>query len=148
MPQSCANILLHLVWSTKDRRSLIHPEVKPRLHAYLAETVRATGCECPRVGGTADHVHLAVGLTRTVTVASLVNEVKSNSSRWMHEQAIQNFAWQQGYGVFSVGPKDVDKLTQYIDTQEEHHRKRSFQEEYRAMLVRYGVPFDERYVWD
>ena len=147
MPQSCANILLHLIWSTKDRLPMIQTETRPRLHAYMAEVIRQAECTCPRIGGTADHVHLAVGLARTQTVAELVNIVKSNSSRWMNTQG-NDFAWQQGYGVFSVGPKDREKLEQYIDSQEEHHRKRSFQEEYRALLVRYGVPFDERYVWD
>jgi putative transposase len=147
MPQSCANILLHLVWSTKGRRPTISTELRPQLHAYLAELVRQTGCTCARVGGTADHVHLAVGLSRTHTVAKLVEIAKSNSSRWMNIQ-MNGFAWQSGYGVFSVSPPTLEKLEHYIDSQEDHHRKRSFQEEYRALLMLCGVPFDERYVWD
>jgi REP element-mobilizing transposase RayT len=102
------------------------------------------------VGGVADHVHLAVRISRTITIAQLVEELKSSSSKWLKTQAsgLAHLAWQSGYGAFSVGPTDLEALRQYIDTQEEHHRKHTFQEEYRAFLERYGVEFDERYIWD
>ena len=149
MPQSLSNVLIHLIWSTKDRHPYITDHLRPRLHAYIADIVRDHGSECPRVGGTADHVHVAVGLSRTQTMAALVNHVKSHSSRWCKDQgAAKDFAWQHGYGAFSVGIKDRDALERYIDTQQEHHRKYTFQEEYRNFLTRNGVPFDERYVWD
>lgn len=150
MPQSLDNILLHLVFSTKNRVPCLGASVRPALHAYHATVVRSTGCECPRAGGVADHVHLAIKLSRTITVAALVEEVKTSSSKWLKTQSpeLRGFAWQRGYGVFSVGPPDLDALLAYIDNQEEHHRARTFQEEYREFLTKHGVPYDERYVWD
>ena len=150
MPQSLALVLVHLVFSTKDRLPLLADPVRPALHAYLATVARAAGCECPRVGGVADHVHLAVRLSRTISIARLVEELKTASSKWLKTQApaLAAFAWQRGYGAFSVGPGDGDALLAYIDNQGEHHRQRTFQEEYCAFLVRYQIPFDERYVWD
>jgi len=150
MPQSIDNILLHLVFSTKDRTPCMGATVRPMLHAYLAGVARKIGCECPRVGGVADHVHFAVLLSRTSTVAELVEELKTSSSRWLKVQSSEcsDFAWQRGYGVFSVSPSDLEALLAYIDKQEEHHRTRTFQEEYRAFLQKYKVAYDERYVWD
>ncbi len=150
MPQSLDNIVLHVVFSTKDRMALLGDSVRPSLHAYLATLVRDSGCECPRVGGVADHVHLAVRFSRTLTVAALVETLKTASSKWLKKTFpyLSGFAWQRGYGVFSVGPTDLEALVAYIDHQDEHHRSRSFQEEYRAFLKKYAVSFDERYVWD
>lgn len=128
MPQSLAQILLHLIFSTKDRTPCIIPSIRPQLHAYLAAIVRSSGCECLRVGGVADHVHLAIRFSRTATVAKLVNELKTDSAKWVKTQTteLRNFAWQHGYGVFSVGPQDAESLVGYIDNQEEHHRKKRF----------------------
>lgn len=150
MPQSLAQILVHLVFSTKGRVPWIVPAVRPALHAYLATVARGTGCECYRAGGTADHVHLAIRLTRTITVAALVEAVKTVSSKWLKTQSpdLSDFAWQRGYGVFSVNPDQCAALLSYIDDQEQHHQTRTFQDEYRAFLTRYGVDYDERYVWD
>lgn len=150
MPQTLGFVLIHLIFSTKDRAPLLGEAVRPDLHAYLATVVRSTGCECYRVGGVADHVHLAVRLSRSMTVADLVAEVKVSSSKWLKGQGRGwgHFAWQKGYGVFSVSPADLGALSEYINGQESHHAKRSFQEEFRGFLKRYGVNFDERYVWD
>ena len=150
MPQSLSHVIVHLVFSTKDRFPCIDAKVRPALHAYLAEVTRNAGCACFRVGGVADHVHLAVGLSRTIAIADLVNEVKTSSSMWMKTKPaeVRGFAWQRGYGAFSVGPDDLDSVVAYIDRQEEHHRMRTFQEEYLAFLAKYAVEFDERYVWD
>ena len=150
MPQSLSLLLVHLVFSTKDRLPLIGPSVREALHGYLAGVVRNMGCECFRVGGTADHVHLAVRLSRTLTVADLVEGLKAPSSKWMKGQSpeLHTFAWQRGYGAFSVGPSDKEALLDYINTQEEHHRTRTFQEEFRAFLCKYNIEYDERYVWD
>ena len=150
MPQSLANVLLHLVFSTKDRLPLVGPALRPGLHAYLATVVRTAESECPRVGGTADHVHLAIRLSRTITIAQLVEEVKTSSSKWIKTQSpdLAPFAWQRSYGVFSVGPVDLGALLAYIDNQAEHHRTRTFQDEYRAFLKKYEIDYDERYVWD
>ena len=121
----------------------------PALHGYLATVARNLGCECYRVGGVADHVHLAIRISRTITTAQLVEELKTSSSKWLKTQspASRGFAWQGGYGAFSIGPSNLEALTRYIDEQEKHHRTRTFQQEYRKFLERYGVDYDERYVW-
>jgi len=150
MPQSLSYLLTHIVFSTKDRAPVLDATVRPALHAYLATVARNVDCECFRVGGVADHVHLAVRLSRTTTMAQLVEELKTSSSKWLKTQspALSAFTWQRGYGAFSVGPSDLDALLHYIDNQEEHHRTRTFQYEYRAFLTKYGIAYDERYVWD
>jgi len=117
------------------------------MHAYLAKVVRELKCDCYRVGGVADHVHLAVGLTRTITVADVVEAVKTPSSK-KAKPYCANFSWQRGYGAFSVGYGDLPKLVAYIDNQAEHHKKRTFQDEFRQFLQENGVPFEEEYVWD
>ncbi|HEU5123446.1 MAG TPA: IS200/IS605 family transposase [Verrucomicrobiae bacterium] len=150
MPQSLSFLLVHVVFSTKDRTPLLGAEIRPALHGYLATVARNADCECFRVGGVADHVHLAIRLARTVTVADLVETLKTSSSKWLKTQspALASFAWQRGYGAFSVGPSDLNALLHYIDNQDEHHRTRTFQDEYRAFLKKYGIDYDERYVWD
>ena len=150
MPQSLAFVLVHIIFSTKDRTPILDATLLPRLHAYLATVARDKNCECFRAGGVADHVHLAVRLSRTITVAQLVESLKTGSSKWLKTQSpmLAHFEWQNGYGAFSVGPSDLEALRSYIDAQEEHHRKHTFQEEYRAFLKKYGVEFDERYIWD
>jgi len=150
MPESHAFALIHLVFSTKNRTADLDADVRPDLHAYLATVARNAGCDCYRVGGVADHVHLAVRLSRTLAIADLVRELKASSSKWLKAQSpkLDDFAWQRGYGAFSVGPTDLGALEAYIDSQEEHHRKRSYREEYVAFLKKYGVEYDERYMWD
>ena len=150
MPQSLSNILIHLIWSTKDRHPWLNLGIRDKTHAFLAGSVRQLDCETYRVGGVADHVHLAVRLSRTLSLADLVKEVKTASGKWLKEQdpALTGFHWQQGYGAFSVGISQKETLLRYIDTQEEHHRTRTFQDEYRDFLEKYGIAYDERYVWD
>jgi REP element-mobilizing transposase RayT len=149
MPQSLAYLLVHIVFSTKDRAPLLDDRVRPDLYAYLAVVARNNGCECYRVGGTADHVHLAVRLSRTLASAKLLEDLKTQSSKWLKRKspALTGFAWQAGYGIFSLGASGRDALLRYIDNQQEHHKTRSFQDEYRALLKEYGVDFDEQYVW-
>lgn len=152
MPQSLSLTIVHLIFSTKDRHPFLTPEIRPDLHAYLATVARHADGECYRVGGVEDHVHLAIRLSRTQTIADLVSELKTSSAKWLKEKsqspALSKFAWQRGYASFSVGPRDLDKLIAYIDDQEEHHRTKTFQDEYRSFLSLYGIEFDERYVWD
>ncbi len=150
MPQSLSLIIVHIIFSTKDRCRCLDPAVRSDLWAYLATVARNIGCATYRVGGAWDHVHLAVRLSRTLTVSKLVEELKTSSSIWLKTQRpiLHRFAWQHGYGAFSVGPDDLEALVVYIDNQEEHHRVRTFQEEYLAFLKKYNVPYDERYVWD
>ena len=148
MPQKLSLNLVHIIFSTKDRRPLIHDDIAPNLHAYLAGTARRLDCECFRVGGVADHVHLALRLASTHTAAKIVSELKTSSSVWMKEQGITAFAWQRGYGLFSVSPADLDALMRYIDRQKPHHAKRTFQDEMCGFCEKYHLRIDERYVWD
>ena len=150
MPQSLSRIVVHLVFSTKDRLPTIASSVRTELHAYLGSTVRELGCEGVHVGGTVDHVHVALRLPRTVAIAKVVEEAKKSSSKWMKAQApqFQRFEWQRGYASISVGPTDEPALLAYIENQEEHHRNRTFQEEVLAFFKKYGMRYDERYVWD
>ena len=143
-------MIVHLVFSTKDRELWLTDSIRARAFAYLAEIGRDLGCEVYRVGGMPDHVHLAVRLPRTLTLADLSQKLKSLSSSWIKREGDHHagFAWQSGYGAFSLGPSQLPKLVEYIDNQEEHHRKQSFQDEYRRFLEKYGIEFDERYVWD
>ncbi len=150
MPQSLSNILIHLIWSTKDRHPWLEPGIREKTHAFLAGAVRQCDCEAYRVGGMADHVHLAVRLSRTLSVADLVKEIKTASSKWLKTQdsGFAEFYWQQGYGAFSVVMSQKETLFQYIETQEEHHRTHTFQYEYRVFLKKYVIDYDERHVWD
>ena len=149
MPQSLAQIYLHLVFSTKDRQPLLAAEIQPRLHAYLAGTLNAISCPAIQVGGMPDHVHLLLRLSSTIPVADVVKAAKIESSKWMKENANQpQFAWQAGYGVFSVSASQVESVTQYITNQAEHHRTRTFQDEFRKFLENHQLEYDEAYVWD
>lgn len=150
MPQSLSHVVVHVVFSTKDRFPCLGASIRPGLHAYLATVARNAGCDCDRAGGVSDHVHLAIRLSRTITIAQLVETLKTSSSKWVKTQTkeLGGFSWQHGYGCFSVGPADLKALCAYIDRQEEHHRTRTFQDEFRSFLVKYGVEYDEAYVWD
>ena len=150
MPLSLAFVLVHVIFSTKERRPVLTEKLRPDLFAYLAAVARNAGCECYRVGGVADHVHLAIRLSRTTNIAKLVEELKSSSSKWVKTQGPEfaRFAWQRGYGAFSVSPADLNALIAYIDAQEAHHRKHTFQDELRAFLTKYGVDFDEAHLWE
>ena len=150
MPLSLSLVVIHIIFSTKERRSILDSKTRPKLHAYLATVARDAGCECYRAGGVADHVHLAIRLSRTLTIADLVETLKTSSSKWLKTEslALASFSWQRGYGCFSVGPTDLDSLCAYIDRQPEHHRVRTFQDEFRMFLKKYGVEYEEAYVWD
>jgi REP element-mobilizing transposase RayT len=150
MPQSLSKVIVHIIFSTKDREPWLDSEVRPRMHAYLATICRDLGAEYVRVGGVSDHIHLVTTLPRTLSQAQLIEQIKKTSSKWIKaiDARYRNFFWQRGYGAFSVSPSQLEAVLQYIDTQQEHHRTRSFQEEYRKLLRRHGVDFDERHVWD
>ena len=150
MPQSLSLIIIHVIFSTKERRPFLDADTRSGLHAYLATVGRNAGCEAYRVGGVADHVHLAIRLARTITVANLVETLKTSSSKWVKTRSpdLARFSWQRGYGCFSVGPSDLEALRVYIDDQEKHHRTRTFQDEFRMFLKKYDIEYDEAYVWD
>ena len=150
MPQSLSQVILHLIFSTKNREPWLDADVRPRMHAYLATICRDLDAEAFRVGGVADHVHLVVTLPRTLSQSALVEEIKKLSSKWIKglDPKYRQFYWQRGYGAFSLGRSQLDAVVKYVSEQEEHHRKVTFQDEFRRVLTKYGVPFDERYVWD
>lgn len=150
MPQSLARLHVHLVFSTKNREPIITDSVRPSLHAYMATVLQNLNCHPVLINSVEDHIHLLFELARTVSVSQAVEDVKKSSSKWIKEQGSQfrTFAWQSGYGVFAVSESNVNAVREYIANQREHHRKKTFQEEYRAFLERHRIPFDERYVWD
>lgn len=150
MPQSLSRILIHLVFSTKSRERVLTPAIQTELHPYLAGTLDNIECPSLRVGGVEDHVHLFFGLSRTRAIAQVVETVKTSSSKWIKTKgaAFADFHWQSGYGAFSVSQSDADTVGAYIRNQAQHHQRMTFQDEYRRLLERYQVVFDERYVWD
>jgi putative transposase len=150
MPQSLSKVIVHIIFSTKDREPWLDSDVRPRMHAYLATICRDLGAEYVRVGGVSDHIHLVATLPRTLSQAQLIEHIKKTSSKWIKalDARYRGFFWQRGYGAFSVSPSQLEAVLQYIHTQQEHHRTRSFQEEHRELLRRHGVDFDERHVWD
>ena len=151
MPQSLAKILVHAVFSTKDRRPLLRDKkLRDELHRYLGGILNHLKCQPVIVGGVEDHVHLLCALARTLAAAEMVKEVKRGSSIWLKTKAqeLHDFSWQNGYGIFSIGFSQIETVRNYIAGQEDHHRKTSFQDEFRELLRRYEIEFDERYVWD
>jgi putative transposase len=148
MASTRTRLLVHLVFSTKNREPQISEELQDSLYSYLGGLVRSVDCSMLAVGGMPDHVHLLVRLHPNTGVAPLVNKIKANSSRWVNEgrRSEPRFAWQRGYGAFSVSESQVGVVKQYIAHQVEHHRKRSFREELVELLQKHGVEFDERYL--
>jgi REP element-mobilizing transposase RayT len=150
MPQSLSKVIIHIIFSTKDREPWLDRDVRPRMHGYLATICRELKAEVFLVGGVSDHVHLVTTLPRTLSPAELVEAVKKTSSKWIKalDPKYRGFYWQRGYGAFSVSPSQLRDVLKYVKTQEDHHRTRGFQEEYREFLGKHGMQFDERYVWD
>jgi len=150
MSQSLSNVLLHLVFTTKNRQAWIDTQIEQELFPYLATICKELGCPAHKIGGADDHVHIACSLSRTETLAKLLSTVKANSSKWIKGKGPQyeKFSWQNGYGAFSIGQSQLDSLRAYIGNQREHHRRESFQDEFRKLLTKYQVEYDERYVWD
>ncbi len=151
MPQSLVQIYVHIVFSTKHRRPfLTDVAFRARTHAYLAGTCNKLESPAIKVGGVEDHVHILCRLSKTSDVATLIREIKRESSKWVKDEcpSLAEFHWQAGYGAFSISPSHVDGLVAYIANQESHHKQESFQDEFRRLCQKYGVPIDEHYVWD
>ena len=148
MSHTAGNVILHLIFSTKDREPLITPEIRNDLFAYLGGIIREMKGTALIVNGTSDHVHLLVRIRPVHAVAQIARLIKANSSKWVHEKWNTRFAWQTGYGAFSVSESNVSVVSQYIAEQEEHHKKHTFQEEYVAFLRKNSIPYDERYIWE
>jgi putative transposase len=147
MSHTAGNLVLHLIFSTKDRQPLITPEIRADLFAYLGGIIREMHGTALIINGTADHVHMLVRIRPSHSAAEIARVVKTNSSRWVHEKYNLRFAWQTGYGAFSVSESSVAAVSRYIATQEEHHKKLTFQEEYVAFLKKNKITYDERYIW-
>ena len=148
MSHTSGNILLHLIFSTQGRRPLIKQNFRADLFAYLGGIIREMHGTALIINGSCDHVHILVRVRPVHSAADMARVVKTNSSRWFREKHDPHFAWQRGYGVFSVSESSVAAVTKYIAAQEEHHRKHSFQEEFVAFLKKNNVAYDERYIWD
>ena len=148
MPSTHLSLHYHVVFSTKNRVPTIAEAWRGRLHAYLGCVVRNVEGVPEAIGGVADHVHLLIGLRATARLADVVRDVKAVSSRWVHDETgAREFSWQEGYGAFTVSASQRDMVREYIAKQEEHHRQRTFQEEYVELLKRSGVEYDDRYLW-
>ncbi len=141
---------IHYVFSTKERRPLITPDLRERLWAYIGGVARENGMCAVAVGGQADHTHILTRLPATLSIAHGIQLLKAGSSKWVHETypQLRHFAWQAGYGAFSLSKTSLPNAVEYIKQQEEHHRKHTFQEEFLAFLKRYDVDYDERYIWE
>ena len=150
MPQSFAAMYAHLVFSTKDRVAIIQPDWAARLYDYVGGIVANRRGVLLAAGGMPDHVHLLVSLGREWSLADLLRDVKAGSSKWVHDTFPdqRSFAWQTGYGAFSVSVSNLERVKRYIADQPRHHKTRTFQDEFRGLLRRHGLTWDERYVWD
>ena len=151
MPQSLANILVHVIFSTKNRYPyLADDKLRKEVHSYIASLHRAQNCPALLVGGPKDHVHTLCKMARNTDVSSLVGEVKRKSSKWVKRDVgmLSKFGWQSGYGAFSIGQSQVRDVVKYIKNQDEHHRVVTFKEEFRKFLEKYEVDYDEQYLWD
>jgi REP element-mobilizing transposase RayT len=148
MPSTHLSLHYHIVFSTKNRAPLISAAWRDRLHSFLGGVVRNLDGVPEAIGGVADHVHLLIGLRATACLANAVRDIKAVSSRWVHDDVGDPaFAWKEGYGAFTVSASRCDTLKEYIARQDEHHRHRTFQEEYLELLHRSGAPYDERFLW-
>lgn len=150
MPQSLSKVYVHITFSTKDRESLINESIEKRLFDYIGGVCKGLECNPIIVGGHRNHIHILCILSRNITQASLLKEVKKESSKWIKtlDSEFDNFYWQRGYGIFSVNPKQINIVERYILNQKEHHEKKTFKDEFRTFLKKYNIAYDERYVWD
>jgi REP element-mobilizing transposase RayT len=151
MAQSLAKIVVHTIFSTKDRHPFLRDQkLRDELHRYIGGILLELDCQPIITGGVDDHIHFLCSLSRTCEPANMVKDVKRGSSRWLKTKGpeLSDFAWQNGYGIFSIGFSQIESVRSYIAGQEEHHRQVSYQDEFRQFLQRYEIKFDERFVWD
>lgn len=150
MPQSLVYNYMHITFSTKDRHPFIDKNISAELFGYLGGICKNKGCNPIIIGGHKDHVHILCLLSQKIALMNLIEQFKSHSSKWIKTKGkqYQNFYWQRGYGGFSVNPTEIETVKNYIRNQEEHHKKKTFKEEYVAFLKKYNIEYDERYVWD
>jgi REP-associated tyrosine transposase len=147
MPQSLVNVLVHIVFSTKDRVDLIPPDLERELYRYLHGIFENKGARLIIAGGTKNHIHLLVSLGR-LDIAQFIADIKRSTSLWMKKKGVSKFYWQKGYGAFSIGKSQVPHVSQYISNQKAHHSKQDYKDEFRALCRKYEIEIDERFVWD
>lgn len=149
MAQTLTKLFVHIVFSTRLRQPLITPEIEPELYAYIGGVCKSNGSVLTAAGGATDHIHLLVSMSKSITVSDLLLEIKRDSSSWIKRgrPSFAGFHWQDGYGAFTIGESQVGALRKYFAGQKEHHKRVSFQDEFRDLLRKYKVEFDERYVW-
>lgn len=150
MSQSLAQVYIHIIFSVKNRKPLILESFQTELYAYIASILKSTGTNLLKIGGTEDHIHILAVLSRKYSISKIMEEIKKSSSKWLKTKDIKlsNFYWQQGYGIFSVSQSQVENVKRYIEFQKKHHQKNSYQDEFREILKKYNLLFDEKYVWD
>ena len=150
MAHSYTQLLYHLVFSTKERQPWLDGDIGPRVHAYLGGAIRDEGGVALLVNGMPDHVHILARLRQDKAVSAVLRDIKANSSGWIHRTLpeLRSFAWQGGYGAFTVSQSQAERVRRYIEGQEEHHRKYTFKEELVALLKAHGIEYDERYLWE
>ncbi|WP_291857497.1 IS200/IS605 family transposase [Marinilabilia sp.] len=150
MHQSLSKVYVHLCYSTKKRYPFFDPEIRPRVFEYIGGICKGLECYPIKIGGYYDHIHVLCLLSRKVTQMKLAEELKKQSSRWVKtiDAKYSNFSWQNGYGIFSVNPKELDVVKSYIERQDERHKKMTFKDEYRLFMKNYDIQYDGKYVWD
>lgn len=150
MPQSLATLLVHIIFSTKLRANLITPEIESELFSYIGGIVKNNQSVLIAANGTPNHVHLLISIGKNIALSSLIGDIKRDSSKWLKTKDIKfnDFYWQDGYGAFSIGHSQAETVKKYIERQKIKHRIVTFEDEFRAFLEKYQMPFDERYVWD
>jgi REP element-mobilizing transposase RayT len=149
VPQTLVSLMIHVIFSTKERRAMITPGVEPELYAYLGGTAKNLGSRCLAIGGTENHLHLLISQSKNVALSHLMEELKKSSSKWIKTKGanFKQFGWQDGYGAFSIGQSNLEALKRYVASQKEHHRKQTFEQELLAFLNEYKVAYDQRYLW-
>jgi len=149
MPHAHTQLTYHVVFSTRDRRELIRDDLRARLYRYIGSTINNRMGRVRQIGGTRDHLHILFDLHSSIAVADAIHDIKGTSSSWLHQTfpALTGFVWQEGYGVFTVNASAISRLKAYIEGQEDHHKARSFEDEFLALLERHGVRYDSRYLW-
>jgi len=147
MSQSLADVVLHIVFTTKGRKQWLQPLIEEELYSYITAICKNLNCPLVQINGTTDHIHVLLALSRTITISKLISEIKSGSSRWIKTKGVfyKDFAWQGGYGAFSVARPSIDKAINYIASQKEHHKTVSFQDEFVSFLKRAKIKYDEKY---
>jgi len=150
MGSTLTHLVYHIVFSTKGRQNTVVPALREALHPYIGGIIRGEKGAMLKIGGTMDHIHILSSLPPTLSVSEALRRIKGNSSKWINEGGIikTHFEWQRGYGAFTVSESMVETISRYIENQEEHHRVKSFKEEYLLLLQQHGVKYDERYIWD